>query len=306
MKNSVHLMRRLLSQRRAYKRIPLADNGISAPFFIVGSGRCGTTVLRRQLVECTRTYIPPETYVLSNVIATCRKLSHSNWPDVVCYVAGRFEYEPEFKRMGVETLQPFVERMRCLPEDQRSIARLVDALYRYLGESSELDFTAWGDKTPSYTFHMYDLAELYPNARFILMVRDGCDVVISMVNMQRYSTVESAARRWVEANTAARMFAQRHPEQVKTVYYENMVADPDTIISEISQFLALDPRKSRAAEPLRAVMSDAADLEHLNKSLSPIDTKSVGQGRLALDSNEHAHLGPIMNPLLKHFGYAPI
>jgi len=46
----------------------LADGTVvrpSRPFFVTGSGRCGTTLTRRRLIERAHAVIPPENYGLA-------------------------------------------------------------------------------------------------------------------------------------------------------------------------------------------------------------------------------------------------
>lgn len=45
----------------------------AAPFFITGSGRCGTTLLRRLLLEHAPVAIPPENYTLAQTGRLCER-----------------------------------------------------------------------------------------------------------------------------------------------------------------------------------------------------------------------------------------
>ena len=290
-------------QRLGARLVPMVSPNLDPPFFIVGSGRSGTTLLRRLIVERTRTFIPPETYVLGDVIKTCRRLIGVNWVEYVCYVAGRFEYQSEFKRLGVPTLKPFVENMLAVPVEHQSIAYLVDRLYRFLGEASGVEFSSWGDKTPLNTFYIFEIAMLFPQARFIYTVRDGCDVVSSAKETGLHPDIDIMAQRWVAANGIALNFMSREPDRIHRLSYEDLVSNPDGMMDGVIQFLKLDRLPTPEFERARQMMGDAAELKHLNKSLADVEQSSIGKGRRSMNAQQKQHLGPSMNPMLRRLGY---
>lgn len=57
-----------ISKNIYWNSIPLNNNEDYKPFFIIGSGRSGNTLLRRILTKKNGIVIPPETYVLGKVI----------------------------------------------------------------------------------------------------------------------------------------------------------------------------------------------------------------------------------------------
>ena len=95
---------------------PLQRGEPYRPFFIVGSGRSGNTVLRRMLCAHGDLHIPPETYVLGDVIRVFRRHRGLLWRDLVPLVLGKFEFYPEFVTFDV-SLRPLARRV--LPGPRR-------------------------------------------------------------------------------------------------------------------------------------------------------------------------------------------
>ncbi|HLF56974.1 MAG TPA: sulfotransferase, partial [Thermoanaerobaculia bacterium] len=61
----------------------------------------------------------------------------------------------------------------------RSFAEVVDRIYGELARREGA--RRWGDKTPGYALHIATLAEIFPAAQFVHIVRDGRDVALSLV-----------------------------------------------------------------------------------------------------------------------------
>ena len=100
--------------------------------------------------------------------------------------------------------------------------------------------TRWGDKTPAYVGHVDTLAAIWPDARFVVLVRDGRDVALSVTKVPfGANNVWAAARSWAGAVRRGREAAARYPDRVLTLRYEDLVADPERHIATACNFLGL-------------------------------------------------------------------
>ena len=101
--------------------------------------------------------------------------------------------------------------------------------------------TRYGNKTPKHVLHMPEIAELFPEARFVHIVRDGRDVALSYLSKDfGPSDVRSAADVWrarVERGRAdgARLGERRYAE----LRYEDLLTDPEAELRTICAFLDL-------------------------------------------------------------------
>ncbi|OKH48808.1 hypothetical protein NIES30_09035 [Phormidium tenue NIES-30] len=91
-------------------------------------------------------------------------------------------------------------------------------------------------------FDFIRLLRLWPNARFIHLVRDGRDVAYSwMKEMHLFGNPWFAAEKWREAEQAWDRLAQHLPEgQYLEITYEDMVNDTVGTLTEVCEFLGVD------------------------------------------------------------------
>jgi hypothetical protein len=140
----------------------------SAVPFVVGVGRCGTTLLRLMLDAHPNIAIPPETHFIPALAdpgvneSSCEEFfrivtSSPRWAD--------FHLDKALFRSALEKLNPFSQSdgLRCF----------------YSMYADRFGKRCWGDKTPSYSLHMTLIQSLMPEARFIHLIRDGRDVALS-------------------------------------------------------------------------------------------------------------------------------
>jgi len=111
---------------------PIHRNEPINPFFIVGSGRCGTTLMRRLLQASPQVHIPPENWTMGNHVVTYRRLRRlMSWRDLVDLHLGRHVLGNHrwFDELPVELRDKLLQ----LPQEERSLACLLDKIYRYHG-----------------------------------------------------------------------------------------------------------------------------------------------------------------------------
>lgn len=81
---------------------------------------------------------------------------------------------------------------------------------------------------------------IWPDAKYIYLVRDPRDVARSCVQMGWAGTTWHAARYWLDAESEWKILRSRVPEQqTMTVSFEDLVNDSRTTLSAICQFLGV-------------------------------------------------------------------
>jgi hypothetical protein len=127
-----------------------------------------------------------------------------------------------------------VLRRQAAALSQPTLVDLIDLVYRHLlGASGKQRL---GDKTPHYFAIAPELATLYPDAKFIHLVRDGRDVAISWIDAgwQRYY---EPGFEWPMAIAALDRDRTAYPDRVLEVRYEDLVHRPDEVARRICVFL---------------------------------------------------------------------
>ena len=206
------------------------------PFlFIVGCPRSGTTMLRVMFDAHPDIALARESDFLPVLAAQFAVLPGQEFPvkEFVDTVLAR----PKIRRWkldATEVHQHFAERK---PVDYPEAVR---TLYGYV--AAKAGKARYGDKTPNYVKHIDLLAFMFPEARFIHLIRDGRDVARSFVNADfGPTTIRQGIRRWGLLVRAGRESGARlGPSRYTEVFYESLVADPQSELRRLAAFADLE------------------------------------------------------------------
>jgi protein-tyrosine sulfotransferase len=275
------------------------------PVFIVGSGRSGTTLLRRMLMEGGEIHFPPESYVLGPVIRRFAIRRYLPWRTIARRVLRDFQRHPEFVRFGIDPAV-VLPSMILVPDRDRSLSVLLDVLYRFHSTTNGSGARRWGDKSPINTRYLDEIIRVFPSGRFVNMIRDGCDVVASYLAMGRYGSLEEAALRWRSSIEAVESFGRGHPHSVHPVRYEELVREPEQVLQRLCTELGLTfhPAMIEAASPAFAG-GDVEALSHHQHALRSVETSRIGAGRARLARADRSALQGLIGPTLATLGYPP-
>jgi hypothetical protein len=283
-----------------------------APFpFIVGSGRSGTTLLRAMFDSHPDLAIPDE---VSFIVRLSRPhyARRYGWPR-------RFEPDrcadlllanASLQRWGM----PADEIRRALlgppgapgapGAPAGSFPDAVRRVYRRWAERQSKP--RYGDKTPMHVLHQRHLSRMFPEARFVHIVRDGRDVAMSYLDAAwGPATIEDAAVEWRRRVSAGRRSGRRlGPGRYMEVHYEDLVADPEPVVRRLCEFVDLpwDDRllryQERADDVIGATRFPAA---HQRLRLPP--TPGLRDWRRDMDAADVARFEAIAGRQLSAFGY---
>ncbi|MET0326625.1 MAG: sulfotransferase, partial [Ilumatobacteraceae bacterium] len=209
-----------------------------APFpFLVGCGRSGTTLVRAMLDAHPDVAVPDE---VAFVIRYARPhyALHYGWPRRfdVGRCAALLTADASFRRWGLGTDQVAAALSDPAPATYAETVRRL-----YAAAAAARGKPRYADKTPSHVLHLRRLARTFPESKFVHVVRDGRDVAMSYRSVAwGPSSVEEAALRWRRSVRRGRIDG-RHlgADRYCEVRYEELVADPRTVMLELCRFLEL-------------------------------------------------------------------
>jgi Sulfotransferase family len=257
------------------------------PVFIVGHGRSGTTLLRMILSAHPKIFISSEgAYIcpLRSQISSYGDLRdprnliklHNDlyrWLEAVNFL----------NPPGVQDVIEWVDRFGC---DERSLITFYGTWEaRTLGRDN---LTWWGDNEPSHICNIPYLKELFPNSRFILMIRDPRDVYASFKTAWPDGhTAESLAMSWERCLLDGVLAASRLGSGVvQQVRYENLVINAEMQLKEICRFLKVEYTDAvlnfHELEPAK----NLSRVEHHRNVARPLFRSSVGRYRHVLTQQE--------------------
>jgi len=164
----------------------------------------------------------------------------------------------------------------------------------------------YGDKTPAYVHHIPTLAALFPEARFVHLVRDGRDVALSTLDHPTMSrALPELAVLWRRGVEKGRRAGRRlGPERYREILYEDLVSDPEVVARSVCDFLELrfDPvvlrYHERASELLRSTPHPQA---HSRVHLPP--TKGLRDWRSQMSHEDVVLFDLVAGGLLQDLGY---
>jgi len=197
------------------------------PVFVIGSPRSGTTVLAASLATHSAFSAFGESQILSDLFADGR-------------------LDANYRRAGRPDGSWLIQRGVTRTEFLRYVGLGLNALFTHQSGGRR-----WVDQTPNYTLFVDTVAEMFPGAYFIHIVRDGHRVVHSMIHYRL--TAESwtkdfaeACRTWQRFVTAALDFDARYPGRCLTVVNEALTVRPQDNFQRILRFLDAAPESSPA------------------------------------------------------------
>jgi hypothetical protein len=243
--------------------------------------------------------IPPESMFLTDV-APARRAGNLADPAHADELMREVWNHPKVRLWGLPTEPPAVAGGLTHDEAYRFIVTAPFAAY------AEREFKSrWGDKTPAYLPHIGELAEVWPEARFVVLVRDGRDVALSVMRVPfGANNAWAAARSWKHAVQLGREAEQRYPNRVLTVRYEDLVGDPSAHVARVCAFLALD----YDSQMLAIERTDSAKIVQDQSSWftnvwAGINTTAVGKWRRDMTPGQVRTFERVAGEELRGLGY---
>ena len=275
-----------------------------APVFVGGCPRSGTTLLRTMLNAHPDIAIPHETRIL---IEGYRR--RAEWGDLA---------EPENRRRVARWVVERKEsRYRWLTEDADELVERMVAAAPTIGSVLSAGFRLyaerhgkprWGEKRPSVALHLDVVFAMFPNARYVNIVRDPRAAVASIREVGRQygwgaHDVPGGTDTWERSARAADRWRRRlGADRFIELRYEDLVGDPAAALGRIVAFLDLDPAGLEAMIRYH----ETADSQNLQPLASkPVTTHRLRAWEQALAPREVAFVERVLGAWMRHYGYEP-
>jgi len=274
--------------------------------FVVGTGRCGSTLLRLMLDSHPDLAIPDEAIFMPELVHAALRdagtealvkviTSHHSWPS-----------------FGLDAREV---QARAMSAGDAPLFAALRAFYDcYANRFSK---GRVGDKTIVNTQYVGLLAAL-PEARFIHLIRDGRDVAVSMRGLWfGMDNLADAASYW--ATTILNIRASVDSARCLELRYEDLVAEPELALRKVCKFIELPWNAqmlnyhSRAAERLaespdgiawdgKRIPANQVKSAHALAN-QPVTKARVGAWKRTLSAAEVVVFELIAGPLLTALGY---
>jgi hypothetical protein len=265
------------------------------PLLILGVRRSGTTLLRVMLDRHSRLAVPDESYFVPQLADRhLRRIDADDFVDDLLRLNTLAEWEVP------------IDKVRARLRDGMPVGAAIATVYAVYAE--ERGKERWGDKTPMYMQNLRLLDHLFPDARFVHLIRDGRDAALSFLAMPRGIVTETwmhprtsadFACQWATEVAAARRLGRRASGRYLEVRYEDLVADVEAVLRGICGFAGLE------YEPAMADYAGNVDVSakpHQQRLTQP-PTKGVRDWRTQMAAPDVEAFEDVAGDLLRGLGY---
>jgi hypothetical protein len=249
-------------------------------FFIIGRPRTGTTLLRSLFDAHPNVQIPWECQFILNLYPHYGNTSY--WTEELL---SRFYKDLlqqwQFSAWTIDHDKLKSDLYSCA--GQRSYADLCRTVHlNYISFYKKESIRLIGDKNHGYTIYTDRLLKIFPDARFIYILRDYRDHFHSVRNVDfELPVVSLVVYKWKYFYRKALQAAKSNPDSFYFIRYEDLVASPEIHFRKLCEFLKIsylpevfDFHKIKA-EAEKQYPADILEKHH--KSLfNPINTSRIG------------------------------
>lgn len=207
--------------------------------FVVGCPRSGTTLVQKLLGARDDVYTCKETHYLQSI----RRVGKWKALDYLALSQSNVADAFEFIRCHNELLGEYDPSLVSSP---RSAVLFLDHLMT--SEAQSRGKLAWVEKTPAHLFYVGWIRRWIPTAQFVHVLRDGRDVVASMVDAAWRFPEAEAWKRYSHLETAIEEYNRCLRESLKhsrseghvLVQYEHILDDVEQVCHRLYRSVGLD------------------------------------------------------------------
>ena len=208
-----------LGREKCHERVPIHS----------GESTIGDNIATRDVgLSPADLAIPPESYFIVSLAGLAGRQF-----DLDCFREALLGHE-RFGLWKIPDAEVTEALQRSSPTTYSDAIREVYELY-----AKKHGKPRYGDKTPRYSIDIPLLTSLFPEARFIHIIRDGRDVSLSLMDVRLgQGHVREAARLWRSRVTAARRSGQQvGPSRYREIRYEDLIDDPEAALRPLCAFI---------------------------------------------------------------------
>ena len=276
---------------------------MNEPVFLLSSERSGSNLMR-VIMDSHREFSAPHSpHLIKTFVPLLPKYGDLRATENLAQLAEDMRTVVEIQLRNwpfVPTTNQIIDGVK-----QKSFAGLINSIYRLAAENEgkQRSFIKDNGAIPLAA----EVATLFPNAKFIYLVRDARDVALSWKKSPGHpGGVKEAARMWLQEQSDALYFLSLvcQTEKVLVVRYENLVADTqrqiETICSHVD--IPFDENMLKFYEGREAKTSAEAAVGWANLT-KPILSQNTAKYKSELSQREQRQIESIAGVPLKQLGY---
>ena len=278
-------------------------------FFILGRPRSGTTLLSSVLDAHSNIIVPFESSIIINLHSKYGKVK--KW-DEEKLSEFYFDLSQQRKFEGWPMNRENLKADILNSPENVTYQELIKTIYLHFKsyfEKEEIQII--GDKNPIYSFYGEKLLKIFPDAKFIHIIRDYRDNILSIKKVNFEAPVTALlAHRWKIANKKIERLGKNKPNQYFLLKYEDLVSDSEQEVKKICDFLNVTYQESMLDfhKAKNKVLKDFSknEIDKYHSSLyQPINSRKVGIWKKKMRERNVKIADSINQLFAEKYGYEP-
>ena len=280
--------------------VPSEITHLAPPIFIVGAPRSGTTLMAVLLDRHSNIAIGPETQFFTEFVPR-------NWADKTPKTheqlvdsALAFKRIADFHLDREQLLHHFRQYELTLPNLLRTIIE-VHALRNSKSRP--------GEKSPQHLMHIPAILDHVPEAKFVCVLRDGRDVVRSLLEAP-WALPKNPRRfrlfciRWNDAAEQT-LYYQRTltPHRFMTVKFEDILRQPRPEVEKICNFIGEEFETTQLETVQPSNVIPGWEKQWKTKASETLDPGRIEAWRKSADQKQIWAMNSMMGDMLERMGY---
>ncbi len=267
------------------------------PIFILGAQRSGTTLVRLLLNNHPRIAIPDESTFLMPILKSKylkQAISGERLKNFIRYLQVNKEFEI-WNFDNSKTIDALLNKKSY------SLHGLISVIFKSFCEAKGKP--RWGDKTPSFFRKADILSKLFPQAKYLHIVRDGRDVFASykkMKVMRNYAAVNALEWRY-KVWKIENFLSGINPSDKITIRYEDLVANPEDVMKQV--FNTIEEEYDDGILEFHKDSKYNVGKNHSNLIYQPISSSNTNKWKKELSKREINIFTTMSSGVLKSFDY---
>ena len=268
------------------------------PVFICGCPRSGTTLLASMLGSHPENITVPEFPFKFQILG---KISRSLDTDTPIDVLEGLTDDWSYKIWEIADKDIRHALSGDTQDAGKTLEQFVNLYTQRIGKASCVN---WIDHTPMNLYYMHTLSELYPDASFVHIIRDGRAVAASVMPLDwGPNTIFMAANWWTQHVSYGIAAETALADRVFRITYEELVIDTERCLKRICEQTGIDYSVSM----LESAGFEVPDYTRQQHELigSPVDSRRSHQWMQLLSERQIEIFEWATHDYLSYLGYKP-
>ncbi|PNQ73292.1 hypothetical protein C1T31_07165 [Hanstruepera neustonica] len=281
--------------------------------FIIGSPRSGTSMFRMMLSSHESIVVPPECGFIQWWYEKYKDWNKSSSQSERMLNDFLTDLKTS-KKIETWGLDFKALKLLIIEESPVSYSQLMNMVILQYAFQNGKKPSVLGDKNNYYIDYLRFLKQTYPNAKFLVIIRDPRDVVCSYLNVNSLqtsseykpkfpNTIKEMSLDWYSKNMKIAEFLESiNPSTYKIVKYEDLLSQPELELEKCTNLLDLEFEYSMM-DFYKNNMEPSELLDWKKKTNQQLDKNNTQKYLKQLTQSEIEEIVSVSGELMEKFGY---